>query len=280
MAGAPPLALSAAELEAVSRHVYGATGMRFGPAKGYYVERRMAERMVAAGVAEVGAYLRRLGEDPAEAQALVNSLTVNETYFYREPHQLACLSRSLLPEVVRGRAPGDKVRLWSAPCATGEEAYSLAIWLLDNWRMVDAYNVEIIGSDIDTRALAAARAGVYGARALERLPRTAVEAYFEPAGPSGRRLIQDLRESVRFGTANLVDPASVAAQGRFDVIFCRNVLIYFDEDSRRRALGLLAARLNPGGFLCLGHAETLAAPPAGLQSRRFPDATVLQRGAG
>ena len=106
----------------------------------------------------------------AEAELLINSFTVNETYFYREEYQLRCLSRALLPAIVAGRRPGDLVRIWSVPCATGEEPYSIAIWLLENYPAVDAYNIEIVGSDIDTAALEEAKLGRYGERALSRLP--------------------------------------------------------------------------------------------------------------
>jgi chemotaxis protein methyltransferase CheR len=265
------------DLDRVRRFIRDATGMVFGPAKTYYVQRRLAARMAATSTGSAAEYLRRVQADPAEAQALVNSFTVGETYFFREPDQLEALSRVLLPELVAGRRPGDKVRLWSVPCATGEEAYSLAIWLLDHWRMVDAYHVEIVGSDVDTAALERARAGWYGPRALERLPRTALDAYFEPPGEGGRRLVADLRESVSFTSANLVDAASMATQGRFDVIFCRNVLFYFDEDGRRRAAANLHARLNPGGFLCLGRAESLAGLEGGFTSRRVGPVVVHQR---
>jgi chemotaxis protein methyltransferase CheR len=198
-----------------------------------------------------------LRADPEERERLINAFTVNETYFYREEHQLACLSRSLLPDLITTRRPGDKIRIWSAPCSTGEEAYSIAIWLLENWRMVDAYNVEIIGSDIDTRVLEAAHHGLYGERALSRLPPEVIEAYFEPAHRHRRQIINDLRESVIFTQANLVDGPSLAAQGTFDVIFCRNVLIYFDDESRLVAARNLYDRLAPGGYLCLGHTESM-----------------------
>ena len=272
--------LTPAELSQVCEFIYKRTGMLFGETKRYYVDRRVAERMAESGHAGPQAYLARLSVDAGEAEALINSFTVNETYFYREAHQFECLGSSLLPELIRDRRPGDKLRLWSVPCATGEEAYSLAIWLLENWRLVDAYNIEIVGSDIDTRALAVAEHGLYGDRAVARLPRTALDAYFEPPLVFGRRLISDLRESVTFNAANLIDAGSMAAQGRFDVIFCRNVLIYFDEASRRLAIDLLRQRLNVGGFLCLGHSETLDQATAGLHVRRFPHAIVYQRAGG
>ena len=143
-------------------------------------------------------------------------------------------SNDLLPEVTSRRRPGDLIRIWSLPCSTGEEGYSIAIWLLENWPLVDAYNIEIVGSDIDTNALDHARAGRYGVRSLSRLRPQLIETYFEPED-RGRRLIQDLRESVRFTTVNIVDPVSVRSHGRFDVIFCRNLLIY--SSTRHRAPG-------------------------------------------
>ena len=269
--------LSADSLRQVCEFLYRRSGMSYGEAKRYYIERRVADRMKQAGTASFPAYMARLAADDAEAEALINSFTVNETYFYREQHQLACLSRSLLPEIVARRGPGDLVRIWSVPCSTGEEPYSVAIWLLENWAMVDAYNIEIVGSDIDTVALATAVLGQYGVRALSRLPTDVLPRYFEPAREGIQRIIQDLRESVRFTQVNLVDRAAMARQGRFDVIFCRNVLIYFDDASRLDAANTLFDALEPGGFICLGHTESMSRISPRFEMRRFPDAFVYQR---
>lgn len=269
--------LSADDLKKVCEFLYRQTGMQFGENKRYYIERRLADRIVATDSSNFAAYFSQLRVDPGERETLINAFTVNETYFYREEHQLACLSRSLLPDLITTRRPGDKIRIWSAPCSTGEEAYSIAIWLLENWRMVDAYNVEIVGSDIDTRALQAARDGLYGERALSRLPPEVVEAYFEPSRRHRRQLISDLRESVTFTPANLVDGPGLAGQGMFDVIFCRNVLIYFDEASRLVAAKNLYDRLKPGGYLCLGHTESMTRISDQFLVRRFEDAIVFQR---
>jgi chemotaxis protein methyltransferase CheR len=259
--------------------------MTFGETKRYYIDRRVAERMAATGDDEFAAWFARLRSEAAELEAVVNAFTVNETYFWREWHQLRCLSRSLLPEVIRGKGPGDKVRLWSAPCSTGEEPYSLAIWLLEEWPLVDAYHVEIIGSDIDTEALADARAGIYGDRALSRMPPELAKHYFEPprpglGGAAVRPIIKDLRESVTFTPVNLVERGSTAAHGEFDVIFCRNVLIYFDDAARRTAAENLFTALRPGGFLCLGHTESMTRIDDRFLVRRFEDAVVYQRPGG
>jgi chemotaxis protein methyltransferase CheR len=187
------------------------------------------------------------------------------------------LGRSLLQDIVQNRKPGDLVRIWSVPCSSGEEPYSIAIWLLENWTMVDAYHIEIVGSDIDTKVLLEAQDADYGERALSRLPQDVIDRYFEPTREGHRRLIQDLRESVRFTAANLVDAASVSAQGRFDVVFCRNVLIYFDDASRLMAANNLYDTLNPGGYLCLGHTESMTRISKRFALRRFEDAIVYQR---
>ena len=180
--------LSPESLRRICDFLYRRTGMAYGEAKRYYIERRVTEQMTRAGAVSFAAYLALVQADAAEAERLINSFTVNETYFYREAHQLRCLSRALLPEIAARRRPGDLIRIWSVPCSTGEEPYSLAIWLLENWALVDAYNIEIIGSDIDTAALAAAARGIYGARALTRLPAALVARYF-CAG--GRRRLAD-----------------------------------------------------------------------------------------
>ncbi len=202
---------------------------------------------------------------------------MNETYFYREDHQFAALSSEILPEVVATKRPGDLVRIWSMPCSTGDETYSIAIWLLENWPLVDAYNIEIVGSDIDTAALEQARAGRYAARALARLPAKVVESYFEPEHHHRRKIIDDLRESVRFVPANLFDRASLTAVGKFDVILCRNLLIYFNDLSRREAAINLYESLVPGGYLCLGHSESMARINDRFTLVRLKDAIVYRR---
>jgi chemotaxis protein methyltransferase CheR len=265
------------EIRRLCEFLYGRTGMIFGESKRYYIERRVADRMSATGMRTFRAYFSHVQASESEVEHLINIFTVNETYFYREEHQLHCLGRSLLPDIVRNRKPGDLVRIWSVPCSTGEEPYSIAIWLLENWPMVDAYHIEIVGSDIDTRVLVEAEAGIYGERALSRLPPGMIEGYFEPPHEGQRRLIQDLRESVKFTSVNLVDRASVDAQGRFDIVFCRNVLIYFDDASRLLAANNLYDALNPGGYICLGHTESMNRISKQFSLRRFEDAIVYQR---
>ena len=251
--------------------------MTFGENKRYYIERRVNQRMLETGADNFRNYFLRLATSPAEIEALINAFTINETYFYREEHQLAALNRSILPDLITSKRAGDLIRIWSMPCSSGEEPYSIAIWLLENWRLVDAYNVEIVGSDIDTAAIAQAEAGNYGERALSRLPADVVERYFEHKKGHTRKIIDDLRESVHFRPINLIDAAGMAEMGKFDVIFCRNLLIYFDDVARLTAANHLFESLNPGGYLCLGHTESMSRISDRFELARFDDAIVYRR---
>ena len=253
--------------------------MVFTETKRYFVQRRVDDRRIATGAPSFASYFARLRADmDGEIEQFINAFTINETYFYREDHQLQCLTNDLLGERLACKPTVEPIRIWSVPCSTGEEPYSIAIWLLENWPPVDRFNVEILGSDIDTRALEAAREGIFGARAIGRLPPEVVARYFEPAAAAESwRLIGDLRGSVAFTPINVVDSAQTRQLGRFDVIFCRNLLIYFDEASRRIAADNLFENLAPGGFLCLGHSESMSRISPLFEVRRYPDAIVYQR---
>jgi chemotaxis protein methyltransferase CheR len=273
-------ALTEEEFRRLCDFLYRRTGMVFTEAKRYYVERRVVERMSATGAATFASYFARLRSDfEEEVEHFVNAFTVNETYFYREDHQLRCLTTDLLAERVRDRKPGDPIRIWSVPCSTGEEPYSIAIWLLENWAQVDKHEIEIVGSDIDTGVLEKARAGVFGRRALMRLSPYLVGKYFAQEGADTWKILDDLRESVQFSRVNIVEPGETRPFGRFDVIFCRNVLIYFDDASRRIAAENLYENLMPGGYICLGHTESMSRITPLFDVRRFADAIVYRRPA-
>ena len=160
--------------------LYRRTGMSFDDSKRYFIDRRLAERIAATGSGSFQSYFALLRSDADhEIEHLVNAFTVNETYFYREEHQLRCMTAHLLDDLIRRKRSGDPIRIWSIPCSTGEEPYSIAMWLMENWDDVDNYNIEIVASDIDTRALKAAAEGAYGSRALMRLSRNMIERYFQ-----------------------------------------------------------------------------------------------------
>jgi chemotaxis protein methyltransferase CheR len=275
------LTITEEEFRRLCEFLYRRTGMVFTETKRYYVERRISERMIATGSGTFASYFARLRTDAhKEIEQFVNAFTVNETYFYREDHQLKCLTSDLLGERLRLKRKGEAIRIWCAPCSTGEEPYSVAIWLLEHWPFVDEHEIEIIGSDIDTRVLEAAREGRFGKRALMRLSADLVARYFEQIDAQTWLILADLRDSVQFSPVNIVATDQTRPFGEFDVIFCRNVLIYFDDTSRRVAAENLYENLQPGGFICLGHTESMSRISPLFEVRRFTDAIVYQRPAG
>lgn len=266
------------EFRRLAEFLYRRTGMVFTESKRYFVERRIAERMAATASARFADYFGYLrSEAHGEVEHLINAFTVNETYFYREDHQLECLSKDLLRERTLVKPPGETIRIWSAPCSTGEEPYSIAIWLLENWALADTYNIEIVGSDIDTRVLEAAAEGVFGKRALMRLSPELVSRYFDRLDDDRWHILEDLRLSVRFSRVNLMQARETRIEGKFDVIFCRNVLIYFDDESRRIAAENLYDSLLPGGYICLGHTESMSRISPLFEVCRFSNAIVYRR---
>jgi chemotaxis protein methyltransferase CheR len=258
--------------------LYRRTGMVFNEGKRYFVDRRVIDRMSATGSATFASYFARLRSDlQNEVEQFINAFTINETYFYREDQQLRCLTSDLLDERVRLKKRGEPIRIWSVPCSTGEEPFSIAIWILENWRQADAHDIEIVGSDIDTSALEAAREGIFGKRSLMRLTPDLIEKYFVPIDPERWRIVQSLRESILLTSVNLVEASQTRAHGKFDVIFCRNVLIYFDDASRRMAAENLYENLQPGGYICLGHTESMSRISPLFEVCRFADAIVYRK---
>jgi len=269
--------LTESEFRRLCEFLYRRTGMLFTETKRYYVERRVVDRMQATAADSFEAYFARLRSGAgAEIERLVNAFTVNETYFYREEHQLECMSKHLLNARLEAGTKGP-IRIWSVPCSSGEEPYSIAIWLLENWPLVDSYDVEIIGSDIDTDALELARRSRYGKRALSRLPPRVRDEYFAREHDGTWSIVAGLRDSVRFTPVNIVSAAETRPHGEFDVIFCRNVLIYFDDASRRLAAANLYENLAPGGCICLGHAESMSRISPLFEPVRFADTIVYRR---
>jgi chemotaxis protein methyltransferase CheR len=277
-----PLTITASEYAKFCEYFYRRTGMSFGDNKRYFVDKRLIDRILKTRAGSFERYFDGLRRRDAndEIEHLINLLTVNETYFYREDHQLDCLVKGILPEIVANRRKGDRIRIWSLPCSTGEEPYSIAIYLLENWLKVDDYDIEIIASDIDTNVLRAAAAGVYDKRSLHRLSPDLVRRYFVPAGPDEFRLIDAVRESVRFTQVNASDVAAMRAFAHLDVIFCRNMLIYFDDKSRRQTVESFYDSLGQGGFICLGHSESMSRISSLFEIRKFPQAIVYQKCGG
>ncbi|MFO7858491.1 MAG: protein-glutamate O-methyltransferase CheR [Ectothiorhodospiraceae bacterium] len=272
-------AISAEDFRRFREFYYRQTGNWFDESKRYYVDKRLLARMRATGCDTFRSYFVRLRFDAKgqELQALINSMTVNETYFFREEYQFQCLVRSLLPRIVPTKARGQPIRIWSLPCSTGEEVYSLALYLLEYWPQVDDFDVEIVGSDIDTSALDKAREGIYHERPVHVLSKGILERYFQRLPDGRHQVLKSIRDSVRMTRVNLQDPLETRSYRGFDVIFCRNLLIYFDDAARRQAAETLFDALNPGGYICLGHSESMSRMSPLFRPVRFPEAIVYQR---
>jgi chemotaxis protein methyltransferase CheR len=172
---------------------------------------------------------------------------------------------------------GEPVRILSLPSSTGEEPYSICIRLLEEWPQIDRVDVSIVAGDIDTRVLAAARAGAYGARSLQRMPELLLRRYFVPTVGDTHRIVDELREAVDFRQINICDVLDMQSCRDYDVIFCRNLLIYFDEVSCRTAAENLFGALRPGGFVFLGHSESMSRISPIFTPRRFPEGIAYQR---
>lgn len=276
---ATPPGITDADFQKFAEFFHRKTGIHFEVSKRYFVDKRLIERIQATGAENFRAWFvaLRFESDGAEMQRLVNLMTVNETYFFREAYQFDCLVNHMLNEVAARRAPGSRIRIWSIPSSTGEEPYSIAIYLLERWAKIEQYDVEILSSDIDTTVLEAAQRGVYSARSVAQLPAPYLKKYFKQQGAAEWRISRDLVDAVEFSRVNLSEPADLRRFRGIDVIFCRNLLIYFDDLSRRVAVEAMFDTMAPGGFICLGHSESMSRMSSLFTMRRFPDALVYQR---
>jgi chemotaxis protein methyltransferase CheR len=274
-----PLAISDADFLKFREFFYRKTGIHFDDNKRYFVDKRLIERIEATGAGDFRSYFvaLRFEAKGEELQALVNLMTVNETYFFRENYQFDCLVKDMMPEVARRKRPGGRIRIWSIPSSTGEEPYSIAIYLLERWAQIEDYEVEILSSDIDTNVLAAAQRGVYSQRSVSNLPKAYLDKYFTRLNEHEWKIERSLVESVEFSRVNLTEADQTRRFRDIDIIFCRNLLIYFDDLSRRVAAEAMYDALNPGGFICLGHSESMSRISSLYQVRRFADAMVHQK---
>ena len=258
---------------------YRKTGILFEDSKRYFVDKRLVERIKATGHSNFRSYFTfmRFQASGEELQALTNAMTVNETYFFREEYQFKCLVNSMLPEIVQRKRPGQTIRIWSIPSSSGEEPYSIALYLTEYWPDIAHWDVELISSDIDTNVLQKAREGRYSARSVQHLPAKLLQKHFRRLPDGDYQISDDFRQAVEFTRVNLNDPADTRPYRGFDVIFCRNLLIYFDDLSRRQAAEVFFDALNPGGFICLGHSESMSRITSVFKVRKFPDAIVYQK---
>ena len=245
--------ISDTEFRHFQRFIYEAAGITLSPSKKALVTGRLAKRLQARQLDSYGDYLKLLssGDEAHEAQTAVDLLTTNETYFFREPKHFELLRAQAAGE----RARAQPFRVWSAASSTGEEAYSIAMVLAD---CLDGRAFEVVGTDISTRVLEKARLGHYPLERTRQIPLHYLKRFClrGQGAQEGTLLVErKLRQSVRFVHANL--NTALPDLGRFDVVFLRNVMIYFSGDTKREVVARVLAPLKPGGHLCIGHSESL-----------------------
>lgn len=270
------LVLSPAEFDRLAEYIYLKTGIRFEAGKQYYVTRRVENRMQELGFESFSRYFNHLRFQPAgrELEFLINALTVNETYFFREYKQLKCFAEEVVPLLAQN-LHGGRLKVWSAGCSTGEEPYTLAIILLE--MLADTgICFEVYGTDINTSVLEAAEKAFYGKRSVKDVPADYLQKYFRFDG-SGYWVVPAVKKHVRLYQLNLNDGGAMDRMRGFHAIFCRNVLIYFDDQSRREVALSFYRSLEPGGFIFLGHSESMSRITPIFRLRRFKEAIIYQK---
>jgi chemotaxis protein methyltransferase CheR len=231
--------------------IYENTGIVFDDRKRYFVENRVKEHMEELGISSLKEYIYRLKIDKNTLKDFISKITVNETYFYREYYHLKALAY-----LVQREKFGFPVKVLSIPCSTGEEPYSIAIVLTEV--LGNPLRFEITGVDIDRNALRRAEEGVYNRRSVSKLPREYLEKYFERLEGERWRIKDLVKRRVRFYEGNILDRFFMRRLGRFHYVFCKNLLIYFDDRARVQAVNNLYDVMVDGGYLFLGHAESLS----------------------
>jgi chemotaxis protein methyltransferase CheR len=231
------------------------SGLSYDDKARQLIERRIAPRLVELKLTSFAEYVRLVKTQPDELDWVYETLTTKETYFFRQEYQFQAFEQELLPLIVQQGGAQSRLTVWSAGCSSGEEAYTLAI-LLSQSPLLRGWKVSVIGTDLCPSNIDTALRGIYRPTSFRTMDETTKAKYFTPV-EGGMKVNATLKRLVHFSVGNLTNSIHVKAVGRLDVIFCRNVLIYFDELSRRTVTSLFYERLLPGGYLLLGHSESL-----------------------
>ncbi|TVR01387.1 MAG: protein-glutamate O-methyltransferase CheR [Desulfovibrionales bacterium] len=282
MGGAVPLGMKDAEFQQLRDFIYAQSGISISDRRKYLLENRLSNRIKILNLKSYGEYIYYLKYDTGRRQELprlFEVITTNETSFYRNPPQLAVFQNIVLPRFLdRLRKSGKRsLHLWSAGCSTGEEPYTLAIILHEVLRSeLINWDVRITANDLSEAVLHAARRGVYSEYALRTTPKEIVGKYFiEEAGQF--RIRQDLKSLVSFGQLNLNDRVQIKLIPRSDIIFCRNVIIYFDDAMKKRVISAFYDNLVPDGVLFIGHSESLHHVSRTLKPQHHPGSIVYSK---
>ncbi|MCR4434454.1 MAG: protein-glutamate O-methyltransferase CheR [Clostridiales bacterium] len=258
--------------------IYKKTGIYYEYNKKYYVQKRLEKRAELLEMESLNEYfiMLKFAEDSTEFDRLINDLTVNETYFFRDFPQLRNFAEDVLPIFERENESRKKIKIWCAACSTGEEPYTLSIILQEMLENYEKWEIQILASDINTEVLQYAKIGLYESRTLKDVPPEYLEKYFTRR--HDKYLINlNVRKPVTFKRINLMDENEMGSINGCDFIFCRNCLIYFNDESRRSVLSSFYKSLNPGGFIFLGHSESVGRISSAYRVQRIGDTIVYSR---
>lgn len=267
------------DFDLIRRWIRARCGIWLGDGKLTFLQSRIGGRLRARNITTAREYYYFLKYDPLgpeEAQALIDAVTVNETWFFRETEPILAWCRTVLPGLLHGRT---HLRFWSAGCASGEEPFTLAIILMELSSSFPTLSFDIVGTDISCAALEMAKRGAFGAYSLRHTEARVLNRYFKLHSDGHYEICDALRDVVRFECSNLADPSLSQRMPGVDVILCRNVIIYFDEAIRCTVLNTFAHVLHTDGHLVLGHSESLAHSITPFSAQRVGGA-ILYRKAG
>jgi len=220
--------------------------------------------------------LRFDDKEGEEFQELMNAITVNETYFFREKDQFEALVNSILPELHENMPKNRPLRILSSPCSTGEEPYSMILHIVEEGTVVEERDIEVVGIDIDSTVIKKAIAAKYTERSVHAIPKDILAKWFKKKA-LGYELSEDLQGTVDFQVANIFDKTQMRKLGKFDVIFSRNMLIYFDDASRKEVAMTFYDMLNPGGYVLLGHAEYMSRIVSVFNAKKIDNTLIYQK---
>lgn len=258
------------DFEALAKIIYDRSGIRFQINRRYVLESRLGHRLRELELDSFDQYVALLSMGPYqndEFQEMFNRITINETSFFRHDAQLEVFERVVLSEMLEARKASKRLRIWSAACSSGEEPFTLAIMVHRTLgvRLAD-WHVEILGTDISERCLDIATKGTYGDYAMRTTPDMIKRRFFTQSG-SQWTLSSEIRDMVSFELHNLKDRIGAKRHGTWDVIFCRNAMIYFDDDMKRQVLRTFHDQLANDGTLFIGHSETIRPDDAPFVAR-------------
>lgn len=271
----PEHGLSEHELSEIRMLIEERTGICFDESRARFFSTRVKEHLRAKGLDRGTDLLRAIRKSNVDYEALLEGLLTQETSFFRYPSVYEAFEKRVLPElhVKKFWKNPRTLRIWSAGCSTGEEPYSIAITIADSLSFSDSWNVEILATDVGRLALKSAERGVYSGRSLGSVSSERLAAHFTPTN-GGHQVKPRLRKLVTFAQMNL---AAAVYVGRMDMIFCMNVLIYFSEERRRALVQRFFDTLEPGGYLFLGHSESISKMPVKFQAIVLNDCILYRK---